>query len=150
MPSTTQATSATATISSALDGSSVPDFDVTFSIVSNDCVNPSLSITYEAIDFSDGASDETFDVFDNNGSFIINCGGGGQCAEWQTCLDSADVLPTNIIAADSLYTIEIDTGSEFHRLCGNTLSFNANVTLHCQATIGMLPYLFRIEQSGSF
>ena len=86
MPSTTNDTSATATISSALAGTSVPDFDVVFSIVSNDCINPTLSVRYEAIDFTDGQADETFDVFDNDGSLITNCGGGGQCAAWQTCL----------------------------------------------------------------
>ena len=96
-----------------------------------------LSVRYEAIDFSDGAPDETFDVFDDDGSLITNCGGGGQCAEWQTCLNSADVLSTDIITANSSYTIEIAPGSGFHRLCGNTHSFNATVTLHCGGTPGM-------------
>ena len=138
MPSTTNETSATATISSALAGTSVPDFDVVFSIISNDCINPTLSVRYEAIDFTDGQADETFDVFDNDGSLITNCGGGGQCAAWQTCLDEADVLSTDIIAADSSYTIKIGPWSGFHVICSGVNSFHATVTLHCEAPPGML------------
>ena len=130
-PSITEATSATAIISTTLQGSLVPDFDVIFSIISNDCLNPTLTVLYEAIDFSDGTASETFDVFDDDGSLITNCAGGGQCAAWQTCLDSADVLSTDIIAADSSYTIEIRSGTGFHALCGNINSFHANVTLNC-------------------
>ena len=60
-PSTTRATSATATISSSLNAANVPDFDVEFSIKSNYCVNPSLSVRYEALDFTNGQASETFD-----------------------------------------------------------------------------------------
>ena len=120
-----------------MDGSSVPDYDVIFLIGSNDCLNPTLSVRYEAIDFSESTVSETFNVFDNDGSLITNCAGGGQCAAWQTCLDSADVLGVNKIEADPSYTITIEPADGFHKLCSNINSFHATVTLHCGVTSRM-------------
>ena len=106
-----------------------------FSIKTNDCIDPTLSVIYEAIDFSENTASETFNVLDSNGNLITNCAGGGQCAAWQTCLDSADVLGVDKIDADSTYAIKIETGDQFHVLCSSNhlFSFLAKVTLHCAA-----------------
>ena len=104
----------------------------------NDCINQTLSVTYEALDFSINDASETFDVFDNNGSLITNCEGGGQCNAWQTCLDSADVLGASTIYADSSYTIRIEPYDAFNNFCpGRNYSFYAAVTLNCGGTSGM-------------
>ena len=130
-PDVCGASSETAIVQSAVALANVPDFYVAFSIKTRYCKNPTLSVRYEAIDFSPNNLLESFDVFDNEGNLIRNCQGGGSCRGFQTCLDSADVLGVDRIDADTSYVIKIEPGNKFHRLCGNSLSFNVEVTLEC-------------------
>ena len=137
-PPTTGGTSVTAIISSSQNAALIPNFDVNFAVKTNNCQNPTLSVTYEALDFSSGEARETFDVKKSDGTLITNCAGGGQCAEWQTCISAGDVLGTTSISKNSLYTTKIEPYDEFHKFCsGSDYSFYAAVTLNCGGTAGM-------------
>ena len=132
-PSTSEDTSVVATVQSTDSGVNVGDFDVIFSIKSNDCVDPTVSVTYEEIDFSYAAG-EFFDVLNNDGSLITRCSGDqdGNCNVWETCTDGTS-LGVSKIDADTSYTIKIQTGDHFHVLCSSShaFSFNARVRLTC-------------------
>ena len=126
--------SITATVSSTSSGSSVPNFDVVFSILSNDCINPSIDVEFEEIDYSLSNS-EYFDVLDGNESVIATCTGGGDanCNSWETCVNDTS-LGIEKIDANTNYTITIETGNGFNQLCTSShyLSFHAKVTLNCK------------------
>ena len=134
--STTEETSAIATVQSTDEGSAIGDVDITFSIISNDCLNPSLTITYEEIDYANPTT-EYFDVIDNDGTIIASCTGDQDqnCNTWETCIDG-ELLDVNTISAETSYTITLQTGSGFNDICNPThdLAFNARVELTCAGT----------------
>ena len=75
---------------------------------------------------------------DNDGSTITRCTGNqdSNCNVWETCVNRTALGVTHI-AANSTYTIRIETGDQFHILCSSNhgLSFHAQVTLHCDAVL---------------
>ena len=87
-PSRTQATSATATVQST-NNNMAENIDAIFSIRSNDCVDPTVTVTFEEIDFS-WSSTEYFNVLDNDGNTITQCTGDRDqnCGVWDTCLNA--------------------------------------------------------------
>ena len=143
-PSKTEETSAIATVQSTNEEEFVGNFEVIFSIINNDCVDPTITVTYEEIDYSSSAT-EYFNVIDNDGTTITHCIGDEDrnCNIWETCIDDAS-LGVNTINAGTSYTITIATGPGFNDLCNPThdLAFNARVELTCAGTPMSLENIF--------
>ena len=98
------------------------------------CVNPSLSLEFEEIDFSD--RNEYFQVFDNEDHLIGNCTGShdGYCGNWITCLSEYE-LKTGAITKDEAYYITLLQTAFVEASCllSHPYSMNIQLTVKCSA-----------------
>ena len=74
---------------------------------------------------------------DNDGSTITQCTGDQDknCGVYETCISDA-LLGVDRIMADSTYTITIQSGTGFNKICtdDHKFSLNVKVTLNCAIT----------------
>eukprot|EP01084_Bolivina_argentea_P171455 297039_1 len=117
----------------SLKNSIAEDHIVTFTSISNDCVDPLLTVTYGEIDFD--YSVEWFKILDHNLNLIKQCDGSMdyQCFTMTTCVSGVS-LGTNRISKGSTYSVTLQTNNELQgSCCCPNYSFNAAVSLTCSA-----------------
>eukprot|EP01083_Nonionella_stella_P025868 71216_1 len=109
-------------------------YHVLFNVKDAHCVNPSISIRYEQIDY-DG-SNEYFTVIDNDHILNVTCGvspGAYQCDLFEDCVRDHS-LGLNGIIANTTYQVNVFQPKEVDALCTNhSYSINADITLQCAA-----------------
>ena len=107
--------------------------EIHLQIEDNDCINPSITVLFEDIDYDD--VDEYFDVFDNNGSLINRCHGTQDygCDVWQYCMKNQS-LSTHQMDANESYVITIQTSDQLNPTnCGvyGEYSLHVQLTIQC-------------------
>ena len=108
-------------------------FDVKFTANDNDCVDPSISLIFEEIDYN--TEWEYLTVSDNDGAFIEKCIGDkdGHCGEWKYCLTNTS-LGINKIEKNTNYTFQIYKPDTVNALCtDHHYSANLLLTIVCSA-----------------
>ena len=116
-PQTGPSTSNTVTITSTNSDTNETQHVIQTQIIDNDCYYPSISVSFEDIDFSSPAT-EFFDVFDNNGSLITRCHGTGDygCDKWMDCVIDQSLGIMKIGQGDS-YIITTTGSDQLNTLC---------------------------------
>ena len=106
----------------------VETFDIEFTSNGYDCINPSITVLFEEIDYWE--SWEYFDVRDESGRLIKRCSGteDENCGLWKTCLKDRN-LGIGQIDTGAAYTMSITTSEGFNLFCSH--SFNTQLSLKC-------------------
>ena len=105
------------------------DHQIYITSIGADCLNPTINVKYEEIDFD--SKDEYFDVYVDNNELISRCNGTQQngCEVWGQCIDNID-LPISSINRNETYQMTIEASDELHPLCDG-YSFHAKITISC-------------------
>eukprot|EP01083_Nonionella_stella_P230359 814388_1 len=82
-------------------------FEIHYTIHNTHCVEPSISFSFEEIDFM--TSDKFLQLFDNDNSEIQKCTGKVDtgCGNWIKCFSALKSLGVNKIGKDETYVITI-------------------------------------------
>ena len=112
---------------------------------SQDCLNPSIDVIYEEIDFR--SNFEYFEVYEDN-TFITRCNGNfdGACGVYSTCLADYD-LNIQQINEDDTYQMTIRGSTGLNDLClfaNGTLAsdnaLNVKLTITCSSCVSIQMY----------
>ena len=110
-------------------------FHITFSIKSNDCFNPMISLSMEEIDFAE--SHEYLTVFDNTNKMIKECRGryDANCNKWIQCLNEYK-LGVDSIQNGTSYNVSILQPYGIDSFCAESHSYSMNlqITFTCSGT----------------
>ena len=127
-------TSNSVTISSTLHN--IEDYhEIHTQIIGNRCYYPSISVSFEEIDFSD-PTNEYFDIFDNDGNNVSRCTGTQDhgCDTWINCLNQYS-LGIKQIEQNQTYVITV-RGSDSLTVQGGGTCYNSNIySLHVEVTM---------------
>eukprot|EP01083_Nonionella_stella_P109312 318588_1 len=112
------------------DDAQATNFNIYITIQGSHCIEPTITFTFEEIDFS--SSNEYLDVFDNDGSKVDRCSGtlDSNCGNWMTCFTDRNLKASQISRGDT-YMIRVYEPSSIDDLCSHDLSINANLTFTC-------------------
>eukprot|EP01083_Nonionella_stella_P254471 874377_1 len=106
------------------------NFEIYITIQGSDCIEPTITFTFEEIDFS--SSNEYLDVFDNDGSKVARCRGtrDRNCGIWRTCFADRNLKASQINRGDT-YMIRVFEPNSLSDNCAHGLSINAKLTFTC-------------------
>ena len=112
-------------------------FSIEFTPKENHCVNPTFTVIFEEIDYSE--PNEFFTVFDDTNTAIQNCSGSYErnCGNWITCSTNQS-LNTEAIYSNASYDIIIFQPKSVDALCNPAHEFSINLQLSLACAAGSL------------
>ena len=118
----------------------INNHEIYITSIDNNCINPTIDVIFEEIDFSSPTT-EYFDVFDENNSLLIRCTADQdyKCLVWDSCFDNL-YLPISQINSNDTYKLRIEGSSALNTLCTSyrgvsyhSYSLNIELTITCGA-----------------
>eukprot|EP01083_Nonionella_stella_P084470 233844_1 len=99
------------------------------------CVDPSISVAYEAIDYDD--AEDTLSV-NASGTIIATCGGStlNSCGAFASCLSGYNLPITQIESEEQTRLMTIKRESVVDAMCSHDYAINVRLTITCSAKTG--------------
>eukprot|EP01083_Nonionella_stella_P300649 1027588_1 len=107
-------------------------FDIFLTAKGHPCTGPSITITYERIDYE--SAGETFSV-SASGTTIVTCGGStpNSCGTFASCLSGYNLPITQIYSEQQTLLMTIKIESTVDARCSHDYAINAQLIITCSA-----------------
>eukprot|EP01083_Nonionella_stella_P148320 469264_1 len=107
-------------------------YDIYVTPTGDHCVDPSITLTYEQIDYNADESDETLTVIDPLGSTIKTCTSSNACGKFASCVTNQTLGVTKLAADESNLLVTLRKGADVDDLCSSSYNvINAQLTIFC-------------------
>eukprot|EP01083_Nonionella_stella_P298061 1011968_1 len=106
-------------------------YDIYVMPTSNHCVDPSITLTYESIDYDSGGASEGLAVIRPFGTTITTCSSTNLCGSFASCVTNQNLGIAKLAADESnlLVTLKVSYGVD--DLCTSFYAINARLTIFC-------------------
>eukprot|EP01083_Nonionella_stella_P300782 1028616_1 len=111
---------------------------------SNHCVDPSITLTYESIDYDSGGASEGLAVIRPFGTTITTCSSTNLCGSFASCVTNQNLGIAKLAADESNLLVTIKVSYQVDDFCIGAPSYhnyaiNARLTIFCSdATVAKL------------
>eukprot|EP01083_Nonionella_stella_P070905 190028_1 len=111
-------------------------YDIYVTPTTHHCVDPSVTVTYESIDYDSGGISEGFGVIRPDGTTIITCSSTNACGSFASCVTNQNVGITMLPADESNLLVTLSVAYQVDDFCTGSPSYhnyviNARLTIFC-------------------
>eukprot|EP01083_Nonionella_stella_P216334 777779_1 len=108
-------------------------YDIYVTPTINHCVDASVTLTYEQIDYDGGGTFEGLDVIRPSGTTITTCSSTNDCGSFASCVTNQTLGVTKLIADESnlLVTLKVSYGVDDLCTSYHNYAINARLTIFC-------------------